>query len=315
MANRNLIITLAKVIIAAAWADGDVSHEERNSLKDLLFRLPQVGLDRGMQLTTREWQTLEMYMHSPIEPDEKQRLIEELQIATQTFEDKKLVFEALNELAAADGDLNEEEKGMISEVKRAINDVNTNVFNQMGKLVGFAMQRRSQTAANSFNREHQLEDFIKNKVYYAASQRLRQESFSLDVSDEDLRRLSLAGGLMAKVAHVDMEVTEAEFQAMVEVLQKHWGVGEETAVFIAEVATSEVADHLDHHRTVREFGVMTEPAERVQFLNLLFAIANADGFVTYDEIEEIRAIAKSMNVIHEDFIQAKLTIPKEQRAT
>ena len=46
MSDRNLIFTLAKVIIAAAWADGQVSHEEVNSLKDLLFQLPRAASTR-----------------------------------------------------------------------------------------------------------------------------------------------------------------------------------------------------------------------------------------------------------------------------
>jgi len=45
-------MTLAKVIIAAAWADDEVSHEEINSLKDLLFRLPH--------LEARDWSSLEI---------------------------------------------------------------------------------------------------------------------------------------------------------------------------------------------------------------------------------------------------------------
>ncbi|MEM7332629.1 MAG: TerB family tellurite resistance protein, partial [Chloroflexota bacterium] len=199
--------------------------------------------------------------------------------------------------------------------KTAVNEVNTHVLNQIGKVVGFAMQRRSKAAGKSYNREHDLEDFIKNKVYYAASRRLRKESFKLDLSDQALRKLSLAGGLMAKVAHVDLDVTDQEFEMMVNALERHWGVERETAVFVAEVAVSEVADHLDHHRTVREFGLMTEAKERIQFIGVLFAVADADGFVSVDEIEEIRAIAKSMNVIHEDFIKSKLLIPKERRAT
>lgn len=315
MSNRNLIYSLAKVIIAAAWADGEIAHEERNSLKDLLYRLPQIGQDGGIQLTTREWQTLEMYMHSPIEPEERTRLVEELQIATRTFDDKKLIFDALNQMATADGEIDDAEKAVISDIKASINDVNTHVFNQMGKLVGFAMQRRSKATKNSFNRERYLDDFIKNKVYYAASRRMQRESFSLDLSDKQLRKLSLAGGLMAKVAHVDLEITEEEFDKIVDVLREKWRVDEKTAVFIAEVAASEVADHLDHHRTVRQFGLMCTPKEKAQFVELLFAIADADGFVSNEEIEEIRTIASSMNVLHKEFISAKLTIPSERRAS
>jgi uncharacterized membrane protein YebE (DUF533 family) len=53
MSDATFILTLGKVIIAAAWADGEVAHDEMNCLKDLLFRLPG--------LTGREWAMLEMY--------------------------------------------------------------------------------------------------------------------------------------------------------------------------------------------------------------------------------------------------------------
>jgi len=62
MSDKNLILTLAKVIIAAAWADGEMTLEEINSLKELLFRLPRAG---GVQITGREWAMLEMYIESP----------------------------------------------------------------------------------------------------------------------------------------------------------------------------------------------------------------------------------------------------------
>ena len=102
MAKPNLILTLAKVIIAAAWADGSVSHDEINCLKDLLFRIPD--------LNARDWATLEIYIDSPIEPEERERLLEDLQIALRSQSDKKLALSALDELISADGEITEEER-------------------------------------------------------------------------------------------------------------------------------------------------------------------------------------------------------------
>ena len=82
MAKPKLIYALAKVIIAAAWADGEIAHDEINSLKDLLFRLPN--------LEARDWATLEIYTDSPIDADERARLVEELITAMATRADKKL---------------------------------------------------------------------------------------------------------------------------------------------------------------------------------------------------------------------------------
>ncbi len=315
MSNRNFIFTLSKVIIAAAWADGEIQHEERNSLKDLLFRLPQIGLDQGLQMTGQEWQMLEMYMHAPIDDTERQRLIEDLQVAMRTPEHKKLVIEALDQMAQADGEVTEEETAVINQIKRAINNVDTSVVSQIGKLVGFAVKRRSALAAKAPNRERFFNDFVKNRVFYAVARRLRIDQKELDIPEDQLRMLSLAGGLMAMVAHVDNEVADEEFEAMVQALEMHWGVGKETAVFVAEIAISEAAGELDHHRTVREFATSVTLEERRRFLDVLFAVANADGHVTYDEIEEIRAIARSMLVHHQEFIKAKLKIPRERRDT
>ncbi|MBK8904014.1 MAG: TerB family tellurite resistance protein [Anaerolineaceae bacterium] len=312
MSDRHLIFTLAKVIIAAAWADGQVSHEEVNSLKDLLFQLPRAGRDGGLQMSAQEGARLEMYIDQPIDETERARLIVELQNTLRSPRDRQLVRQALDEMVNIDGQISPAEQAVVEEVKRAIDDVNLNLFMQLGRMVGGAMARRT-AVADAPNRERRFEDFIKNKVFYAVSHRLHVEQSALDIPEADLRKLSLAGGLMANVAHVDKDVSEAEFDAMVQALQTHWQVEEAAAVFITEVAVSEAAKKLDHHRTVRQFANLTTPEERLHFLDVLFAVAAADGLAAYDEIEEIRAIARTLNLAREAFIEAKLKLPREQR--
>ena len=119
---------------------------------------------------------------------------------------------------------------------------------------------------------------------------------------------------MARVAHVDREVTEDEFDRMVHALQAGWDITPEAAAFVAEVAVSEASAELDFFRLTRQFFTSTTEVERVRFLDVLFAVADADGRVSYDEIEEIRRIARSLNLTHKQFIGAKLKIPRERRA-
>ena len=82
MSNENLIMTLAKVLIAAAWADGKVSNEEVNSLKDLLFQLPE--------MTASDWAEIDIYIETPINLSERTRLVMELQEAMRSRSDKAL---------------------------------------------------------------------------------------------------------------------------------------------------------------------------------------------------------------------------------
>jgi uncharacterized tellurite resistance protein B-like protein len=298
-------MTLAKVIIAAAWADDEVSHDEINSLKDLLFRLPH--------LEARDWASLEIYIDSPIEHGERLRLVEELTRAMSSRADKELALKALDDLIHADGEIPDAEQRVADEIRQAIQDANVGVIGGIGKLVRGTIQRRSEAVANAPNREAYLEDYIKNRVYYGVRRRLDESDDQPDLPDSELRKLSLAGGLMARIAHVDREVTEGEIGAMERTLQENWSCSREQAALVAEVAVSAVAEDMDFYRMAREFFTCTTEQERVQFLDVLFAVADGDGLVSTPETEGIRRIALNLKMTHRQFIDAKLKIPRDRR--
>ena len=298
-------MTLAKVIIAAAWADDEVSHDEINSLKDLLFRLPH--------REARDWASLEIYIDSPIEHGERLRLVEELTRAMSSRADKELALKALDDLIHADGEIPDAEQHVADEIRQAIQDANVGVIGGIGKLVKGTIQRRSEAVANAPNREAYLEDFIKNRVYYGVRRRLDESDDQPDLPDSELRKLSLAGGLMARIAHVDREVTEGEIGAMERTLQENWNCSREQAALVAEVAVSAVAEDMDFYRMAREFFTCTTEQERVQFLDVLFAVADGDGLVSTPETEGIRRIALNLKMTHRQFIDAKLKIPRDRR--
>ncbi len=307
MAKTNLILTLAKVIIAAAWADGKVSHEEINCLKDLLFRIPD--------LNAKDWASLEIYIDSPIEPEERDRLLEELQLALRSRSDKELALSALDDLIHADGEITLEETEVAEEIKAAIQSAGVGILGGMSKLISGPIHRRSQAMANVPNREVFLDDFMKNRVFYGVRKHLDESEIQLDLPERDLWKLSLAGGLMARVAHVDREVTEGEFDAMLDSLQQNWGLPKEAAAIVAEVAISTVAADMDYYRMAREFFSCTTEQDRVRFMDVLFAVADGDGMVSHQEIEQIRFIARHLKLTHKQFIDAKLKIPRERRSS
>jgi uncharacterized tellurite resistance protein B-like protein len=142
---------------------------------------------------------------------------------------------------------------------------------------------------------------------------MHSDDLKLELPENILRKLSLAGGLMARVAHVDREVTEGEYEKMAAAMQTNFGLGDEPSGFVAQVAVSTVAKDLDYYRLSREFFEHTTEDERVQFLDVLFAVAAADGIVSHQEMEEIQTISKVLKLTHKQFIDAKLRIPREQR--
>jgi uncharacterized tellurite resistance protein B-like protein len=305
MADSKVIKALAKVMIAAAWADSTVNNDEINCLKDLLFQLP------GM--TARDWDELEIYIDSPVGEAERERLVNDLLSNLKTESDKAQALNAIDTLVKADGKISAEEQITVEEMRTAIQESSTGLFSRMGKLVGNSVNRRSQSLESAPNRENYLDDFARNKIYYAVSRKLELEGKPIALPEAELRKLSLAGGLMARVAYVDRQVLTGEIDTMVQAIQNHWRTSAVESALVAEIAVSEIGKGMDYYRLSREFFKSTNEAERLQFLDALFAVAAGDGFVSNDEIEEIRTISTVQKLTHQQFIDAKLRVPPEQR--
>lgn len=300
--NRTRMLDLAKVLIAAAWADGEITIDEQNCLKDIIFHLS----DTGVQLSAQEWEMLDMYIEAPIGADERARLVADLQGAIQTPDDRQYVLQSLQQMALADGVSGEEEQQVINEIAQAMQESDVGLLDGLNRLLGRTLNRRSAAVANAPNREAYFDDYLQNKVYYETNRILREEGRSLDISDQEMRRLGLAGGLMARIAKVDQVVSESEMEAMVDILADTWQLDRDAAVFVANVAVSSLDVTYDYYRMTREFATSTSLEERKRFLVALFLIAGADEDVSFDETEEIRLVARGINVSHQDFIGAKL---------
>lgn len=312
MTDKDFVITLAKVIIAAAWADGQITNEEINSLKDLIFHLRQSGFDDVNVLSAQEWARLDMYIESPVEEEERARLVVDLQNALRSKKHKEMALDALRRMVEADGVVSDSEKLVVIEIQKAVNSVEVGFFGDLQRFIGGAVVKRSGSVAQAPNRERYFDDFIQNKVFYSLCRRLQIDRSDLKIPEEDLRKLGLVGGLMAKVAYVDREVTDSEFDGMAKAIETYWDVSPQLAAFVAEVAISAVDATYDSFRMMRELVTVTTEDERRKFLDVMFAIASADGQISYGETEEIRQIAKGINLTHKDFIDSKLRILGEQ---
>ena len=300
--NRDRLFVLAKVLIASAWADGEISLDEKNCLKDIIFRLAGTG----GQLSGREWSLLDMYMDSPVLAEERARLVADLQAAIQTSAERQYVLDALQMMADADGVSGPDEQRVITEIGAAVDGAAAGFMDGLNRLLGGAMRRRSAAVSEAPNREMFFDDYLQNKVYYETSRRLREEGRSLDLSDAEMRRLGLAGGMMARIAQVDREISADEYAAIVRTMMATWSLDRETAEFVADVATSSLDYTYDYYRMTREFAAETSNEERRNFLTALFILAGVDGGASFDETEEIRLVAQGLNLSHQDFIDAKL---------
>ncbi|MEI2609988.1 MAG: TerB family tellurite resistance protein [Candidatus Promineifilaceae bacterium] len=297
MTDKELVLALAKVMIAAAWIDGSISKTEYESLKQWLSPL---------QISAHEWARLEMYLGSPVGEAERGRLVQDLASRLVREDDKQQIHEALQDVIKADGTVTTTEATAITEMLQAIDQADVTVLGRLGRLVQQAIHQRQTAAATIPNREAQFDEFVHNRVYYRVCERLAQKE--LNLSEANLRKLSLAGGLLARVAHVDQHIAPEEQTAMVNVLQQNWQVDHAAATFVTEVALSEIQEGLDYYELIAGFNAVTNESERTTFLDALFAIANADRGLFHEESEQIRRIARGLDLTREQFMAARQKI-------
>lgn len=303
--SKNFIMDLARLAVAAAWADGELANEEINALKDLLF-----GVEH---LTEDDWKVLEMYMDHPVSEEESQELLGRVVEGIHSQQHRALVIQTLRAVFEADGEVTAEEAALLQEVEGAVTGAGAGVFALFSKAIKSAMGQRQARAKSTSLRETKLSDYVENTIFYRFQRKQEEGGVAVDLSDGEMRKLCLAAGLMARVAHVDDEISEKELAGVAAVIAEGWKVIPEVAKLVAELTCEEATRTLDFPRIAYNYFSCTSHEERQGFLATLFRIANACEGTSHDEIEEIRQIAKVLKLSHDDFIAAKLTIPRAER--
>ena len=305
MPDRKFIMDLAKLLIAAAWADGELQNEEINALKDLLFNLEDVSGD--------EWSQLEIYMDSPVSSEEREDLLWTVLEKIKSEEEKELVVGTLEKLFQADGVVTEEEQAVLEEIKEGVLGVNIGLLARLSQMIKATVTERGETYKSAAQRESQVDDYIENTIYYKLKSESEKKGIKIELPGQEVRKICLAAGLLARISAVDSEISDDEKKAIKQVLSEEWDLSERQAQIVTQISCDRTLQGLDYFRLSRGFFECTTLDERRNFIKCLFKIANASDKTSYDETEQIRRISNSLKLTHKDFIEAKLTIPDDER--
>lgn len=302
MATRDFILDLGKLMIGIAWIDGRLEQDEINALKELLFLLPDISGE--------DWMQLELYMTHAVNDAERRDLLDRVLSGIRSSGDKQLVLETLEKLVGDNGaDRGVPESAFLEDIRQDIEGRSTGLLGHLTAPIRQTLKRKAGQGA----RENRIEDFIKNTIYFQLTSELEQQGRALSIPEAEARKICLAAGLMAHVAWVDNEVCHREREAMSLALRQIWNVPDDEARLITEMSHARIMHGLDLVRLTSGFCHHTTIEERKTFLRCLFAIANAAEDTSHAEIEAIRQIAKSFELPHQEFIEAKLTIPRQDR--
>lgn len=154
-----------------------------------------------------------------------------------------------------------------------------------------------------------VKDTEKTKEGTPGADTLQKISDALDGLDEERARfIASFAYTLSRVAHADMDISEEEIGAMVEIVTEHGQVSREEAELVVEMAK----DHTILFGATQDFLVtraFVEKAERDQklaLLDCLFAVSAADQIISAAEEQEIKNISHEMRLSHNDYINTRL---------
>ncbi len=305
MPDKTFILDLAKLVIAAAWVDGELAREEISALKDLFYTLPDITGD--------EWELLEVYMDSPVTSEEREDLISSVLAGVKSEADRTYAIDILTRLFKADGKVTDEEDAVLQEIKRAFENAHIGLFGKMKLLIMPFVAKRKQAFRVAIPREDRIDDYIMNTIYYKLESELQQKGMEIKLPERQIRKLCCIAGLLARIAWVDAGISDNEKIIIKSILCSEWALSEPQGRLFTEISCRQAVKGLDENRLAREFYDCTSLDERVKFLDCLFRVANASNRTSPGEIEEIRRVSNLLKLSHQEFMEAQHRIPREDR--
>jgi uncharacterized tellurite resistance protein B-like protein len=123
------------------------------------------------------------------------------------------------------------------------------------------------------------------------------------------RWLALFAFLLARVADVDLAVSEAETSEMERVVERIGGVPASQAALAVQIAKAEnrLLGSTQNFLAAREFRDLASPEEKTDLLYCLFAVAAADDSISVPEEETVRQIAKELLVSNDEYLAIRST--------
>ncbi len=286
--NKAISITLAKLLVAVAWADGVIQGEEIQVLKDLVYKIPD--------LSREDWASIEVYMDSPISAEECAQLMAKLKTLIKSDEDKQYAMRALRDVIYADGHVDENERKLYDMIIAEIQQTSVGFDKKLEGVFKSARMKRTEALNRTPRRERNIEEFLENPIFYRSFHKLTDDGVNVHMDKAELEKLCVAGALMACIAQADGSIHPNEVILIKKLLKKYWHISEQAATIVSQIAVNQEVAGMDILRMCRKFYTENDAKSRLEFFETLVALVKSDYDVHPNERERLRAIATHLKI-------------------
>jgi uncharacterized tellurite resistance protein B-like protein len=120
---------------------------------------------------------------------------------------------------------------------------------------------------------------------------------------ERARFLAAFAYVLGRVAHADLEISDAESRSMERIIQRFGGVPEEQAVLVVEIAKSQnrLFGGTEGYLVTRELRQISAADQRDRILDCLFEVSAADDSISATEENLIWQIASELGLERSEY--------------
>jgi len=124
---------------------------------------------------------------------------------------------------------------------------------------------------------------------------------------ERARYLGAFAYIMGRVAHADLDISEAETRKMEEIVRKLGHLPEHQALLVVQIAKSQnrLFGGTEGYLVTREFKEISTSEQRAELLDCLFAVSAADDSISAQEENLVRQIASELGFTHQQYVLAR----------
>lgn len=286
-------LTFLKVLATVAWADGELTNSELNIIKSFY---------RKFDLDSRQISELKPYLAAPIPKKEQDDLFRSLVAELKSPKERKEIVKDLEAMAHADNIIKDEEKQLLEQFSQLVAETNF-TKRSFGKIRNMFKHTILKPARE---KDQRLNNYFKDTVLRKVDLKTKGGRNKINLDDDQLYFICLLGTLLASVAHVDDRFDDREKEALKKRLEERFTFNKIEMSVLFEIIEEQAGKGIDRHDTVTEFNRLVSYNDRLNTVDCFFAVAAADGDISHDEMEEIRAITKTMRIPHKVFIESKL---------
>ncbi|MCC5840425.1 MAG: TerB family tellurite resistance protein [Opitutales bacterium] len=281
-------LAVARVAIAAAWADGVLSDEELECLQDLLYQMPTLSTE-GL----REMQRL---LRSPISPAQREAFLADLKSHLSSRDACEFALYAIHELIAADGTVTSEEQALFDKIVVMANEADTSA---LSAVFTEPLARRLFSLRPRAGQSRDIERFVHQHVRVMAT-RLELSVSAWRMAPTEEEHLALMGAMIARLPLPGVLMPQIRDE-VVRSLRRHLKMEVPRAVYVSIAATTPGAESLDLLRVARRFFEGSSEAERRALPRVAFDLAESLVRPGVEQLDAIMNIAANLRLPQKDF--------------